>query len=181
MPDRESLRAAGDRIEQLLGQIGGLPDRRALAWTEELLRLVTDLYGAGLERVVGIGCARGAPAGPELLERLAGDDLVASLLLLHGLHPSDLRTRVDQALESLRPSLGAADVRVLEIDEEAGVVRLRLLAGDGRSGSSASLEQRVRRALEEAAPELTRVEVDQPLPSTLVHLRRRAEPEEAIS
>ena len=71
-----SLQDAGDRIEELLDQLGSLPDRRARQWAEELVRLVLDLYGAGLERAAELGCTPGAPGGPELLERLAGDELV---------------------------------------------------------------------------------------------------------
>ena len=65
--------------------------------------------------------------GPEALERLVEDELVASLLVLHGLHPKDTETRVVEALDEVRPYLGshAGGVELLGVDPE-GVVHLRL-------------------------------------------------------
>ena len=93
------LRAVGERIEELLGQIRSTGDPATAETAEEVVRLVVELYGAGLERTVTL-------AGPEVLERLVEDELVASLLVLHGLHPKDTRTRVVEALDQVRPYLG---------------------------------------------------------------------------
>jgi len=98
-----------------------------------------------------------------LRERLADDDLVASLLVLHDLHPLGLEDRVRRALDGVRPYLGShgGDVEVLAIDGDAGVVTLRMLGScDGCASSSVTLELAVQRAIEEAAPEITRIEVD---------------------
>ena len=56
------------------------------------------------------------------MERLATDDLVASLLLVHGLHPHDVHRRVADALDSVRPYLGShgGDVELLEITGDDG-------------------------------------------------------------
>ena len=70
----------GARIEELLGQIRAAGDPGTAEVAEEVVRLVVELYGAGLERAVEL-------AGPEALERFVGDELVASLLVLHDLHP----------------------------------------------------------------------------------------------
>ena len=43
--------------------------------------------------------------GEQVTRRLLEDDLVASVLLLHGLHPDDIETRVLRALDKVRPSL----------------------------------------------------------------------------
>ena len=50
-----------------------------------------------------------------MLNRLAADDLVASLLLVHGLHPHDVHRRVSDALDRVRPYLGShgGDVHLL--------------------------------------------------------------------
>ena len=74
---------------------------------EELVRLVADLYGAGLERMLDILHDAGR-LDDDVLAALAGDELVASLLLVHGLHPYDVHTRVEQALDGVRPYLGSA-------------------------------------------------------------------------
>ena len=48
MPEPQNLRASGERIEQALNELQATADRRSLELAEELLRLVSDLYGAGL-------------------------------------------------------------------------------------------------------------------------------------
>ena len=50
--DAVDLRAIGDRIEELLDELQASADPRMLDRAEEILRLVTELYGAGLARVV---------------------------------------------------------------------------------------------------------------------------------
>ena len=148
------LRAVGSRIEELLGQIRAA-DPGTAEVAEEVVRLVVELYGAGLERTVEL-------AGPEALDRLVEDELVASLLVLHGLHPKDTHTRVVEALDQVRPYLGshAGGVELLGVDHE-GVVHLRLEGScDGCPSSTMTVKLAIERAIEEAAPEVTAVEVE---------------------
>ena len=155
----EDLRSTGERIEALLDASaahGEVSRQRA----EELVRLVTDLYGAGLERLLDIVHDTGR-LDADVLDALAADDLVASLLLVHGLHPYDVPTRVQRALDGVRPYLGShgGDVELLGVSEE-GVVHLQLLGRcDGCPSSSVTLELAVQDAVEAAAPEVTRIEV----------------------
>ncbi len=157
-PDR--LREAGDRIQTLLeaSAAGGVVARER---AEELVRLVADLYGAGLERILTLLRETGR-LDDLLLDRLTGDDLVASLLLVHGLHPHDITTRVEAALDSVRPYLGShgGDVELLGVGDD-GVVSLRLLGScDGCPSSSVTLKLAVEGAVEAAAPEVTSIQVD---------------------
>jgi Fe-S cluster biogenesis protein NfuA/nitrite reductase/ring-hydroxylating ferredoxin subunit len=155
------LRATGERIEALLdaAATGGHAARER---AEELVRLVVDLYGAGLERLLGIAheCGR---LDDELLDRLAADDLVANLLAVHGLHPYDVGSRVARALDGVRPYLGShgGDVEFLGLTED-GVVRLRMLGScDGCPSSSVTLTLAVETAIQAAAPEVTGIEVEE--------------------
>ena len=153
---QQNLRAVGDRIEQLVGELRSGLDPVTWRRVEEALALVTDLYGAGLAIVV-------REAGPSLLARLLDDELVASLLLLHGLHPYDLAERVQQALVDVRPYLGShgGDVEILELDEATGTLRLGLLGScDGCPSSTATLKYSVERAIQEAAPEIVHLVVE---------------------
>jgi len=149
------LRAAGDRIEILMGELAAAsPAVRGKA--EELVRLLMQLYGAGLDRILSaVDDAGQAAAGP-ILAKLAADDLVASLLVLHDLHPLDLEARVARALDHVRPDLGSHgdDVELLGVAD--GVVRLRLA---GKS-STAALRQVIEKAIQEAAPDIARIEVE---------------------
>src|SRR5207342_3700909 len=97
--------------------------------------------------------------GEAELSALAADDLVASLLLVHGLHPYGVVERVEQALESVRPYLGShgGDVELLGVGED-GTVRLRLLGScDGCPSSAVTLKLAVEGAIESAAPEVTAI------------------------
>jgi len=155
----QDLRAAGDRIEQLLDRLRESADPRARDRAEELLRLVTELYGAGLARVVTLAQA----TAPGLVEQLAADPLVGSLLLVHGLHPETLAQRVEAALAHVRPLLSShgGDVELLEVDEDVGAVRLRLLGScDGCPSSAVTLQSAVEAAIMDAAPEVVCIDVD---------------------
>ena len=152
---------AGERIELLLeasAAAGPVARERA----EELVRLVVELYGAGLERLMELAYSAGSLTD-ELLEAMAGDELVSSLLLVHGLHPYGVEDRVGRALNNVRPYLGShgGDVQLLEVSDE-GVVRLQLLGScDGCASSPATLELAVEGAIRAAAPEVVRIEVEE--------------------
>ncbi|WP_240506360.1 NifU family protein [Thermoactinospora rubra] len=151
--------AAGERVERLLAELGALSDRAAREKAEELVRVLVELYGAALERVMEIVTEAGQA---ETLARLAGDDLVSSLLVVHDLHPLSTEERVRAALENVRPYLGshAGDVELVSV-EDSGVVRLRL-AGTchGCPSSRVTVTTAIERAIARAAPEVDRVEVD---------------------
>jgi Fe-S cluster biogenesis protein NfuA/nitrite reductase/ring-hydroxylating ferredoxin subunit len=161
MPADRDLRAAADRIESLLAELGALGDPHARAKAEELVRLLMRLYGAGLERILEIVHEESGAASERYFGRLADDSLVSSLLVLHGLHPLDLETRVLRALDQVRPYLGShgGDVSLLGVEE--GVVRLRLEGScHGCPSSTVTMKLAIERAIEEAAPEIAGIEVE---------------------
>jgi Fe-S cluster biogenesis protein NfuA len=160
MPEPQNLRATGDRIEQALSELEGRADPRTMGLAEELLRLVSELYGAGFARAVELV----GEHAPGLIDVLARDELVGSLLLIQGLHPESLDNRVEKALESVRPFLAqhGGDVELLGIDDELGAVKIRLLGScDGCPSSAATLQGAVEVAILEAAPEVTRIVVEE--------------------
>jgi Fe-S cluster biogenesis protein NfuA len=164
MPAQQDLRSVGDQIEQKLEELRTSADPRSYHKTEELLRLVCELYGAGLARVIEVAESE----APGLADSLAKDDLVASLLLVHGLHPEGLPRRVESALAQVRPLLGAhgGDVELIDIDDQAGAVRLRLLGScEGCPSSAVTLRLAVERAIVEAAPEIVIIDVVEPPPA----------------
>ncbi len=153
--DKEAQwRMAGDRIQTLLDSCaagGTAAQERA----QQLVREVVGLYGAGLERIMEAG-------DPGLAERLATDDLVASLLLVHGLHPHDVHRRVSDALDRVRPYLGShgGDVDLLGNRRTEVPVRLAFRGSCKSCPSSAvTLEFAVEDAVRAAAPEISAIEV----------------------
>ena len=137
-----------ERLGTLLGALLAGPGRRP---AEEIVRQLTDLYGEGLTRIVGT-LREHAPAS---VGAIAADDVVASLLALHDLHPLATQARVRQALERIRSQVGV--VGYLGID--GGVVRLSLGASRGCSAGARTNRAAVEAAVLDAAPELTGVEI----------------------
>ncbi|MFF4319637.1 hypothetical protein [Streptomyces sp. NPDC001568] len=154
-------RQAGQRVDEVLDRLAGSGDREACAAAEELVRVLMDFYGAGLARIVErLGTAGGAEAGGSpggLPAELLDDELVASLLTLHDLHPEDVHTRIARALDH------AGDpVELIGFDEGTGVLRLRPAAADSGCGCSSGAGGAAQRTVEDTlacfAPEVTRVE-----------------------
>ncbi|MDT5348822.1 MAG: hypothetical protein QOH91_2109 [Mycobacterium sp.] len=150
-------RTAGDRIQTLLDSCAA-QGAAAYERAQQLVQEVVGLYGAGLERIIAHS------DDPALTERLATDDLVASLLLVHGLHPHDVHRRVSDALDRVRPYLGShgGDVDLLEItDGPEGAGVLLAFKGSCKScpSSAVTLELAVEDAVRAAAPEIASIEV----------------------
>jgi Fe-S cluster biogenesis protein NfuA/nitrite reductase/ring-hydroxylating ferredoxin subunit len=154
----------GQRIEQLLGELSAHAEPTITEMSEELVRLLMGMYGAGLERIVAL-LADAGHRGQSMLEALVEDDLVSSLLVLHDLHPEDTMARVTRALETVRPYLGshAGGVELLGVVEEptGAVVNLRLKGScDGCPSSAMTVKMAIEKAIVEACPEVIRVDVE---------------------
>jgi Fe-S cluster biogenesis protein NfuA/nitrite reductase/ring-hydroxylating ferredoxin subunit len=153
--DDTRWRTAGDRIQILLDASAGsgtlIRER-----TEQLASELTELYGAALERMVSIA----AEADPTLVDGFVADELVASLLLVHGLHPHGVERRIEDALDGVRPYLGSHGGDVTLLGVAGDVVRLQF-AGSCKScpSSAITLEFAVEDAVRAAAPEIGSIEV----------------------
>ena len=157
MSEEKAFQRLSQRIERLIARIEAAPDPSVRADALELTRSLMELHGAALDRLMEIVAQAGA-SGYALMDDFAGDDLVASLLLLYGLHPHDLETRVRKALDRARPLMRShgGDVELLGVAE--GVVRLRL-TGSCRScpSSTMRLKQAIEQAIYEAAPDVAEI------------------------
>jgi len=160
--------ALASRVEELLARLEALDDAGARAAAEGLVAALMELYGEGLERIFrALGDRDEAVA--RVRDELVEDGVVASLLLIHGLYPIDLETRVRGALDGIRPYMHSHGGDVTLVGLEDGVARLRLEGScDGCRSSAQTLELAIRQALEEAAPDLEGIEVEgvvfEPLP-----------------
>ena len=143
--ESRNLREMGARVEDLLGQIRAA-DPAVAGRAEELIGLLVDLYGEGLSHVVDL-------VDDPHLERIIDDPLLASLLLLHGLHPHSIEERVERALDRIRPGLGGKKLDVLRL-EDNGTLRLRLSSPlDGCPSTIGTVQQTIEDAVSEWAPE----------------------------
>ena len=95
------------------------------------------------------------------MREVPGDELVAHLLFLHGLHPVPVEERVAGALEEMRPYLDShgGDVRLLGVED--GVVRLQLEGScSGCPSSAITLRHGIEAAIYAAAPDVERIEAE---------------------
>ena len=137
-----------NRVEALVGALEKCPDPTAREASRELVRTLLDLHAAGLTKVLELAGGDGT-----LIDQFADDELISSLLLLHGLHPHPAtRTcAAYQALEQARPrfrSMGG-DIDLIDASEE--VVRLRIR---GELAVRAVAEEAVLRAAPGAVVEI---------------------------
>lgn len=177
MTDDDALRAEASQIEALLDELRALVPAPAFERVEDVLRRVVRLHGAGLAR--SLVFARSAGADPARFDELCcADELLASLLLLHDLHPHTPAQRIEAALAGLCRELGlpAGALVVDALDGAALTLRASGALGGGAMASRVA-EGVVRRVIEAAAPELASIEITGlPVPPdpTLVQLRTRA-------
>lgn len=171
------------RIEELIQEVTALPETHVCAKIEELLHALLDIYGEGLKRILGF-VAEAEIDDQSLIEKIANDELVGALLLLHGLHPIGLETRLRQALESVRPRIQAYGGALEFVRLEDNVATLRLTGGGchGCQASGAGLRQMVEEAIYNAAPDLDEIQMEEnampqqaSIPVTFIPLRQRKE------
>jgi hypothetical protein len=157
----EDPQQALHRLQELIRVLDAHPDPAAKETTRELLALVLDLHGIGLAKLMGIVTA--AEDGTSILARLVEDKQVEAMLLLHGLHPDDLETRVRRAVDRLRPHLGVHGLRLDVVEIANGTVRL-WVHGNGGAMIKApllwTLPGEIEDAVVEAAPDIERVLID---------------------
>ena len=149
-----------EKIEGLVRAVEGLPDPAARASAVALVQALMDFHGEALDRLMEIVAAQGE-SGYSIFDKFSGDELVSNLLLLYGLHPLPLETRVLQALEKVKPHLAShgGAVELLGIDE--GVVRLRLHGScKGCPSSAETLKLAIEAAIYEAAPDVVSIKAE---------------------
>jgi len=155
-------------VERLLDELESLADDGARSTATAVVQALIELYGAGLERIVEVIAERD---DGELAQRLIEDELVAHLLLLHGLHPVGVEDRVRQALVEVRPYLEShgGNVELLGIDGAA--VRLRLQGScSGCPSSTVTLKLAIENAIRKAAPEIEEVVAEDVEPAGLLQI-----------
>ncbi|MBV8821760.1 MAG: NifU family protein, partial [Ktedonobacteraceae bacterium] len=158
--DVQEHQRRAERIESLIQEVANFPDPHAREATEELLQALLDMYGEGLARVLEITEEKG-DVGHALIASFASDDLLASLFLLHGLHPIDLETRLARALDEVRPYLKSHGGNVELLRVENGVAYLRLQGScHGCPSSAMTLKLAIEESIHKAAPDLEGLEVE---------------------
>ncbi len=160
MIDSQFQRQLG-RMEELIHALDEAADSPVCRQARELVQIVLKMHADALERVLD-SIHQNPLTGQQLIDCLADDPLISNLLVLHGLHPLDLETRVRHALESVKPRLGlhGGDVELIGVTPD-GVVKLRLEGNcHGCPSSQLTLKSSIEEAIYAAAPDITALEVE---------------------
>ncbi len=152
-PDVEKLAKA---VDEALARVRTL-DEAARNHALALKEAIEEFHKAGLKRIVQL--IRQSPQGRELLRQMASEPIVFAMFALHGLVRTDLRMRVSQVLEQVRPYLQShgGDVSLVDIRDGRVLVRLQG-ACQSCSLSTATLRNAVEEVLKRHVPEVKSVE-----------------------
>lgn len=159
--EKREVDAALRQLEQLIERLEQIKDPAAREPARGLVELILDLHGVALARLMSI--LAGSDGGATVMARLAEDDQVRPLLLLHGLHPDDMETRIRRAVEGLRPHLGVHGLRIDVTEIAAGTARLRVQPSNGATPKATifwTLPSEIEDAIIEAAPDIGKVIID---------------------
>lgn len=160
------------QLGRLISQFDQMPDGPQKNGCKELVQLLMDVHGAGLERVLEIVFEKEA-SGAAIIDKLGQDSVAGSLLLLYALHPDDLETRLRRAMERMRPRLrklacSAELTRVVD-----GVVHVHVTTGHSCGSSKKDVKAIVEEGVYEFAPDVTSLDIlglEEPSPSGFVAL-----------
>jgi Fe-S cluster biogenesis protein NfuA/nitrite reductase/ring-hydroxylating ferredoxin subunit len=156
----EIMNSHGARIQQLLEQIESVPSPTTRQLIHEFMEATLGFYGQGLARILQVANESG-PDGQKVFQNLIKDKVVRGLLLIHDLHPSNLETRLLEALAEVRPYLQShgGNVELISLIGEAATLRLQGTCKSCAS-SAVTLELAIRHAIEEACPDLIGFDVE---------------------
>ena len=141
----DDFEAGMTRIEELIGRVETVCSPEVLPLVRELVRSLLDVHRVGLSELLslleGTGKAELALARP----------MIASLLLMHDLHPESVETRVRRAVREANDVAGGrAQAELVRSDGADVTVFL-----SGGAASAALLERALERLVSDHAPDAT--------------------------
>jgi hypothetical protein len=173
--DQKDFQQRMQKIGGLVRDLETIADPASRAAAKELVQLLMDLHGAGLERILEIVFESG-DSGAHAIDQLGRDPVVSSLLVLYGIHPEDLQTRVERKLHEIVSKLHkmGAEARLVSLNE--GEVRVHAAVNSHSCGSTArSVRTTIEEEIYDAAPDLTSLVIEgleEPAPSGFVGVEK---------
>lgn len=163
MAQDTELQKKMQRIGEMVERLESAADPNARAMARELVESLMALHGAGLARILDL-MAEAGEMGEKIIRKCGRDEVVSGLLLLYGLHPEDLHSRVMYALAKTQPFLHShsASAELVSIDDYGKVsVRVHLKVGSCGS-TAATVKSTLESAIQDAAPDATSIVVEHP-------------------
>jgi Fe-S cluster biogenesis protein NfuA len=163
------------KIGELVHDLETTADPAVRASAQELVKLLMDLHGAGLERLLEVVFQAGEP-GARIIDDLGRDPLVSSLLILYGLHPEELPARVENKLHQIQSKLHKMGAEASLVAADGGDIRVRISVEGHACGSTGRTAQAiVEEAVYEVAPDLKSLVVeglDEPAASGFIAIEK---------
>lgn len=165
-------------LDGLVQEIDGIQDEATRSKMAQIIQELMEFHGAALSNVLAM-IDKAGDAGQSIMVDIAADELASNLLLLYGLHPQALETRVREALDKVRPYLAShgGNVELLKISD-AGVVHLAMQGScHGCPSSAITLKSSIEKAIYEMAPDVAAIEVQEnkaeskPVPQVFVPIQ----------
>lgn len=141
------------QLGALVGELEQTPGVGSKVPVRELIQLLMEVHGSGLERIMELIFESGSE-GEAMIARLGQDPITRSLLLLYSLHPDDVETRVLKAIDMMGPRLRKFDFTAELVEIREGAVQIELHASRKAHGSHGSAAKNVRAIVEEAVYDL---------------------------
>lgn len=159
MENERDFQGRVQKIGELVQELDTIGDPAVRARAKDLVQSLLDLHGAGLERILEVLFQR--EGGNQVIDELGRDPLVSSLLVLYGLHPEELHTRVERKLEQIESKLRKAGAEAELIAADDGNVRVQVKIDQHACGSTArTVQAMIEDAIYEAAPDLKSIVID---------------------
>ena len=160
MENEKDFQGRVQKIGELVQQLDSIADPAIRARAKQLVQSLLDLHGAGLERILDLIFQSG-DGSTQIIDELGRDPLVSSLLILYGLHPEELQTRVERKLKQIQSQLHKMGAEAELIGTEDGNVRVQVKIDQHACGSTArTVQTTLEEALYEAAPDLKSIVID---------------------
>lgn len=151
------------RIQQMgnsIRELDEVADPAIRTRVKVLIQSLMEMHSAGFEKVLEIIFDSG-DSGQKLIDQLGRDPLVGSLLVLYGLHPEDIETRVAKSIERVRPQLRKQGSEVELVRNEAGMVRLHVhVEGHVCGSTTTAIKTSLEDAIYEMAPDISSLEIE---------------------
>ncbi|MDR3700281.1 MAG: hypothetical protein P4L56_11630 [Candidatus Sulfopaludibacter sp.] len=151
MIEENRLRERVREIAGLVRRLDAVADPAVKVQVQKLLQSVMDLHGEAFERMLERLRSTGT-AGEALLDSMVADPVVASLLVLHGLHPVEFETRVRRAIEGAQSALRSYGAIAELGGARAGDVKIRI-RGVNDAVTARAVKSLVEEELYAAAPD----------------------------
>ena len=160
MSKETELRHRLNRLAGLVHELEEAADPNVRAAAKDLVQLLMDLNATAIERMLET-VYQSSENGQRIIDQLGADPLISGLLVLYGLHPDDLQTRVERALRQTAASLQSHSAAAELINIHGSDVRILASTGAHTCGSTVkTVHSLIEDAVYEAAPDITSLSIE---------------------